>query len=52
MSDLSTCWTKESKTERVEGLMKDTKREKEVEVKEERLGREGEEDEGERRWRV
>lgn len=32
--------------------MKDTKREKEVEIKEERLGREGEEDEGERRWRV
>lgn len=41
MNDLSKCWTKETKRERVKGMMRDTKREKEVEVKEEGLVEKG-----------
>lgn len=45
-------WTKENERERLEGMMKETNRKKELDIKEEGMGREREEDEGQRGWRV
>lgn len=51
MGESSKAWTRDNKREKREGMMKETDRKKDVEVKEEGMGREGERDEGQRGWR-